>query len=138
MKRIVVNYTELPTVLGLEQARANKVCVHGDSNIAYEKEIARGNFNSIKDEAYMIVEDTGTTPRTHHLAIEPHIAEGYMQGNILTVSSPSQVVYAIQMQLSRILSLPVSNIRVIKSTMGGSFGGKTNASFRADCRSSGL
>lgn len=124
LKRIVVNYTELPTVLGLKQARENKICVHGDSNIAYEKEIARGDYNSIKDEAYMIVEDTGTTPRTHHLAIEPHIAEGYMQGNILTVSSPSQVVYAIQMQLSRILSLPVSNIRVIKSTMGGSFGGK--------------
>ena len=41
----------------------------------------------------------------------------------LVVSSASQIVFAIQMHLSRILNLPYSKIRVKKANMGGSFGG---------------
>lgn len=124
IKLVNVIYDELPVVIGIEAAKFGNEFVHGDSNIAYQREIERGNYESAVNEAYMIVEDVGSTPRTHHLAIEPHIAEAKMDGEVLTVSSPSQVVFAIQMQLSRILGLSTSRIRVIKATMGGSFGGK--------------
>lgn len=124
IKRIVVNYEELEVVIGIEEAKAQKTFVQGNSNIAYSRDIERGNFDSIIDEAYEIIEDIGSTPRTHHLTIEPHIAEAKMDEDVLVVSSPSQIVFAIQMHLSRILELDISKIRVKKATMGGSFGAK--------------
>lgn len=42
----------------------------------------------------------------------------------MTVYAPTQHGYKDRMQLSRILAMPESGIRVVSSPIGGSFGGK--------------
>ena len=125
IKKVVIEYTELPVVTSVDEAMKDEVIIKGDTNLAFEKHLECGDIEKAFEEADLVVEDIGSTPRTHHLAIENHVALAEIDdfGN-LVVSSPSQVVFAIQMHLSRILDIPYSKIRVIKSNMGGSFGGK--------------
>ena len=125
IKKVTVHYKELPVVTSIEEAAQDKVILKRETNLAYEKKIACGDFEKAEAEADYIIEDTGSTPRTHHLAIEPHIslAEFDDFGNLI-IHSPGQIVFAVQMHMARILQIPYSKVRVIKTNMGGSFGGK--------------
>ncbi|NMW85595.1 molybdopterin-dependent oxidoreductase [Peptoniphilus sp. AGMB00490] len=125
IKKVVVIYEELPVVATIDDAMEDVNIITGNTNVAYENTKSCGNVEKAFEEADYIVEDEGNTSRTHHLAIEPHSAMATVDefGN-LVVSSGSQIVFAIQMHLSRILNLPYSKIRVKKTNMGGSFGGK--------------
>lgn len=125
IKKVVVIYDELPVVATIEDARADNYIIKGDTNVAYNNTKSCGDVEKAFEDADYIVEDEGNTSRTHHLAIETHSAMATIdEFDNLVVSSGNQVVFAIQMQLSRILGLPYSKIRVRKSNMGGSFGGK--------------
>ncbi|MCI5644084.1 MAG: molybdopterin-dependent oxidoreductase [Peptoniphilus sp.] len=125
IKKVVVIYEELPVVATIDDAIEDVNIITGNTNVAYENTKSCGDVEKAFEEADYIVEDEGNTSRTHHLAIETHSAMATVDefGN-LVVSSASQIVFAIQMHLSRILKLPYSKIRVKKSNMGGSFGGK--------------
>lgn len=125
IKKLKVYYDDLPSFTGVEEAKRDEIIIRGESNHAFHKEISCGDYQRAKEKATYVVRDTGHTPRTHHVAIETHSALAEIDdfGN-LVVSSANQVVFAIQMHLSRILNLPYAKIRVIKANMGGSFGGK--------------
>ncbi len=125
VKKAEVFYEELPVVIGFESAQKDETVIKGDTNLAAEKEFKSGDWETAFKEADYIFTDKGVTPRTHHLAIENYSALGEIDefGN-LVVSSGSQIVFAIQRHLSNILSIPYNKIRVIKSNLGGSFGGK--------------
>lgn len=125
VKKVIVNYKELDVVSNIEEAKKDEVIIKGETNLAYENEKSCGDLESAFKEADYIIEDIGSTPKGHHLALETHSAMARMDefGN-LVVSSASQIVYAIQMHISRILNIPQNKIRVIKANMGGSFGGK--------------
>lgn len=125
IKKLKISYEDLPSFTGVEEAKKDEIILHGKTNHTFHKEISCGDYEQAKEKADLIVRDVGHTPRTHHVAIETHSAMAEMDdfGN-LVVSSANQVVFAIQMQLSRILDIPYSKIRVVKTNMGGSFGGK--------------
>lgn len=124
-KKVIVNYHELPVVADIDQAKSEINLIKGNTNVAYSNQKSCGDVKKAFEEADYIVEDSGSTARIHHLAIETHSAMAYMdEYDNLVVSSGNQVVFAIQMQLSRILNLPYTRIRVKKANMGGSFGGK--------------
>lgn len=125
IKKIKVIYKELPVVIGFESAEKDEVIIKGDTNLACVKVFKSGDWESAFEDADLIITDRGITPRTHHLAIENYSALGEVDefGN-LVVSSGSQIVFAIQRHLSRILNIPYNQVRVIKANLGGSFGGK--------------
>lgn len=125
VKKVVVNYKELPVVANINDAKTNKNIIKGKTNVAYSNQKLCGDLEKAFKEADYIVEDEGITSRTHHLAIENHSAMATIdEFDNLVVSSGNQVVFAIQMQLNRILKLPYTKLRVKKANMGGSFGGK--------------
>lgn len=123
--KIKIEYQDLPVIASISTAQKEENFIHGQTNLAYERNISYGDFDKNVEEADFVVEDRGSTPRTHHLAIEPHMAMAEVDdfGNLI-VYSPGQVVFATQMQLARILQLPYAKIRVLKCNLGGSFGGK--------------
>ncbi|NLY20091.1 MAG: molybdopterin-dependent oxidoreductase [Tissierellia bacterium] len=125
IKKVKVIYTDLPVVVGIEEAKKDEHIVQSETNLGFRKYIETGDYEKAKSEADFVVTDVGSTPRTHHLAIEPHIALGEIDdyGN-LVVSTPCQMVFTVQMHLARVLEIPFSKVRVIKANMGGSFGGK--------------
>lgn len=117
--KLQIDYELLPAVVSLDEAMTKPDCV------AAEKQIVAGNAEAALTKAARVFEDTGRTSKIHHAAIEPHaaMAEVDEYGN-LTIYSPCQTVFMIRMHVARILGLPVNKVRAVKTTMGGSFGGK--------------
>lgn len=99
-------------------------CLKEDNSedVMFEKEVAFGNM---AEEKGLSCTTYVKTTRSHHGAIENHVCLAYEDANgMLTIQTPCQVVFQVQLIVSRALNLPKSKIRVIKSTIGGSFGGK--------------
>ncbi|WFA09083.1 xanthine dehydrogenase family protein molybdopterin-binding subunit [Tissierella sp. Yu-01] len=116
ISKLGIAYKEMEPIIGLEKS----------TNIAFSKEISTGDYAKAFKDADYIIKDKGTTPKIHHAAIEPHacLAEFNDRGD-LVVWSPCQVASQIQIHVSNILNIPLNRVRVIKTIMGGSFGGKS-------------
>lgn len=126
IKAVKVDYEELPAVIGLEESKKDETLVFKDTNLLFSKSLSCGDMDKGFEKADYIIEDEGTTPRIHQGAIENHVSlvEPDMFGNLI-VWSPCQHVFWIQNVISNALDLPSDKIRVIKSVIGGSFGGKS-------------
>ncbi|OAA92191.1 xanthine dehydrogenase family protein molybdopterin-binding subunit [Clostridium ljungdahlii] len=125
---IKVKYKELTPVIDPEEAlKESSPKVHGDTNLIFSKELKYGDCEDEFSKAEFIVKDRVTTPKVHHAAIEPHICLSKIdEFNNITVWSPCQGIFQIQLIVSQALGIPKSKVRVIKTAMGGSFGGKTH------------
>ena len=76
-------------------------------------------------EADLVVEEIYKTQMVHPHYLEPRtvIAE-YDNGGNLTLRTNSQTPFVVRSEVSRLLQLPVSNVRVLVAEVGGGFGGK--------------
>ena len=126
IKLIKVQYEELPLVLDPEEAiKEDSYKIHDRDNLLFSKEIKCGNPEDKIGGAEIVVEDKVETPKIHHAAMETHgcVVDIDSYGN-LTIYTPCQVVFQVRLIISEIFNLPLNKVRVVKTTMGGSFGGK--------------
>ncbi len=128
---IEVEYDRLPAVFDAFAARdfCEEKAASGQASI-FEKPVDEtifdyGDTRAAFNRADLIVEDTVTTPKTHHCAMENHIciAMPEADGRIL-ILSPCQSIFAVQFVVARAIGVPASQLRVVKTPIGGSFGGK--------------
>lgn len=128
VRAVQVIYEEEVPVIGIEQA------LQDEKNTAFEKSISCGAYEKIREEADLVVYSEGTTQKVHHAAIESHIVLSELdERDQLVVYSPCQVVHQIQYHICKLLSLPYTQVRVIKAVMGGSFGGKGQTVLEPAC-----
>jgi len=124
---IRVEYEDLPAIFTPHDALLadDTLVSEGGTFLADETRIDYGDIDAGFAAADLVVTDTVTTPRTHHCAIENHtcVAMPEADGRIL-ILSPCQSVFSVQMVSARALGIAASQIRVIKTPIGGSFGGK--------------
>ena len=97
-----------------------------DTNICHHLKIRKGDVNQAFKNAYQVYEDKFTTQMVQHSYLEPHVitADADTSGNILLHGS-LQSPFVSRAQLSRVLQLPLSKIRVKVPAVGGGFGGKS-------------
>lgn len=124
---IEIDYEILEPVLKVEEAYdQQKPLIHeGTKNCIGKHSIEVGNVESLDESAHIIVESEMETPKIHHAAMEPHVclAEADYNGQV-TIWTPCQVVFQVQLIAAQVLKLPLAKVRAIKTPMGGSFGGK--------------
>ncbi len=123
---IEVSYKELPVILEPQEAlREDSYPIHEHGNHVYSKEIKCGEPLEKLEEAFAVIEDCVETPKVYHAAMETHgcIADMDSSGTI-TIYTPCQVIFQVQLITAEALGLPIHKIRVIKTAIGGSFGGK--------------
>ncbi|TPN35226.1 molybdopterin cofactor-binding domain-containing protein [Mesorhizobium sp. B1-1-6] len=128
---ISVEYVDLPAIFDPEAALAHAGPVMRDDGIpafmnpVAEESFTHGDLDAGFAAADLMVETRVTTPRSHHCAIEPHacIAKPEPDGRIL-ILSPCQSVFAVQAVVVQALGVRQDKIRVVKTPIGGSFGGK--------------
>ena len=128
---IVVEYEDLPAILAPEVALLHAGSVTQADGIptflnpVAEEEFIHGDLEAGFAAADLVVEACVSTPRSHHCAIETHacIAKPESDGRIL-ILSPCQSVFAVQAVVAQALGLPAERLRVMKTPIGGSFGGK--------------
>jgi len=129
LELIEVEYEELPAVFDpMEAMKDGAPRLFEDkyeNNINTRVDHHFGDTEKGFAEADLIKEATFAGNRTVQNPIEPHaaIAEWDRHGRV-TLYTSTQVVHYVHHQLSRILNLPLGNIRVIMTNCGGGFGAK--------------
>ncbi|MEH2229944.1 MAG: xanthine dehydrogenase family protein molybdopterin-binding subunit [Nostoc sp.] len=86
--------------------------------------ITRGDVESGKVQADVLVEQVYTTPIEHHNPLEPSATIAMWSGDNLTLYETTQGVSATQGRIASILNIPEENVRVISKYLGGGFGCK--------------
>lgn len=135
IRLIEVEFEELPAVFDPQAAMAP-----GAPVIHPEKPRYVGNINTRVDwdfgdvengfaEADHVREQRFVGNRTYQAPIEAHaaLARWEHHGGRLTIWSSTQTPHYVHRSLSRMLGIPMGNIRVIRPAVGGGFGAKAEA-----------
>ncbi len=128
LEAIKVEYETLPAVFepGAALARgAVQIHDHIPGNIAWQRELERGNPDRAFREADLVVENTFSIPSIHPTYLEPIacLALSDYLGN-LTVHTALQAPDMVREIMAYVLDLPFSKVRIVGPIMGGGFGGR--------------
>jgi CO/xanthine dehydrogenase Mo-binding subunit len=135
-KLIKVNYEHLLHVIDPEEAVKGNVQIHDIGNPFFTLEVKCGDVETAfaNTAGIEIVEDRVETPKIHHAAMETHVCIAAPDHNgRITVYSPCQIMYSVRMIVAKVLGLPFHKIRVVKTPIGGSFGGKQEITLEPYC-----
>jgi len=129
IKAIKVKYEILPFVADERKAlESGAPAIHEGGNRSGETQIyERGNVEKGFAEADVVLEETYRTESELHTPMELHGCVAKWDGDRLTLWESTQGVYAVQARVAEVLGLPLANVRVIGSYMGGGFGSKLQA-----------
>lgn len=121
---VEVEYEALPFTTGFDDTLAGGNCLSGEAPVKDDFLTEVGEAPA--EEGLVEVITESEIPRIHHLTLETHacVADYDPYARKLTLYSPNQAVHGIRTVISDLLDLPMSSVRVIKATMGGSFGAK--------------
>lgn len=122
---IEVEYEELPFSLNVNDTLAGAIDqVHESGSVFDCGENVTGRMPDRQD--LVTVRAVSDLSRINHVCMETHVCVAdYDRGNgELTIYSPNQTVFGIRTELGDIFEMDYGKIRVIKTTMGGSFGAK--------------
>ena len=110
----------------LEASRLASTRLKGQRTLQATQCLRKGDVEKGFAQSDLIIEHTYRTPAVQHGYIEPHssIAEYNHHTDRLTVWTSTVSPYNAQREISEIWSMPMSKIRVVVPTVGGSFGAK--------------
>lgn len=125
---IEVEYDLLPAVFDVDTATKNNAPVIHDlhkNNISVVRDINYGDIKKAFKKADYVREDTFTVHAVSHAYLEPCscLSQCDQDGKI-TIWTSTQTPYIVQCLLASTLGIRENDVRVIKPTVGGGFGGK--------------
>lgn len=124
---IKVEYEPLPAVFDAEEAmKPGAPLIHDkENNIGFQVRRLFGDPDRAFDECDYICEDKYFTDQVSHCTLEVSncIAKWDLSGH-LTIWTNTQAPHTQRQEVSRILGIPIRNVRIINSYMGGGFGSK--------------
>lgn len=136
-REVDVTFAEVEGVFTLEQALAPGAPLVRDpslrpaddencnSNVLATALYEWGNTNAAASDADVIVENTYTFPMVTHFPIEPvGVVAVPTDSGGLDIYSPVQHPYLLQQTISKVIGLPLAQVRVFAPDPGGAFGGK--------------
>ncbi|HEY3290965.1 MAG TPA: molybdopterin cofactor-binding domain-containing protein, partial [Anaerolineae bacterium] len=112
----------------LSELRTNELGRKGTvpTNIASHDQFQRGDIAHGFAQAAVIVEREFTTSTVHQGYIEPHNSTAiWNTDGQITIWTSTQGGHDARHQISEVLQMPVSQIKVVPMEIGGGFGGKT-------------
>lgn len=137
LKRIEVDYEILPALMSIDEALAHpEVKINDEARIGnIHKAVSYefGNMDQGFAEADYVREDWFYYEGNNHAPIEEHACLANWEpnptdpeGGKLTLWSSTQTPHYVHRELSKVLKLPPSHVRVIAPNVGGGFGGKSD------------
>jgi len=126
-----------PRVLPLRDDGLDDVEVHGGSvaggqstvesshNVTASVAFRAGDASQVLATADVVVEGSFESPFVHQGFLETHVATArYEDDGTFTVWTPTQGIFLTRKGIADALGLPVSNVRVLQTEVGGGFGAK--------------
>ncbi len=132
MAGVVVEYAELPAVVGLEDALANKTVIHEGlgTNVSYVWDLKpnEDGVNAAFAAAAHTVKERYVQQRLIPAAMEPRAVCVVPQpfGGEYIVYSSTQIPHILKVMLGLTANVPEQKLRVIAPAVGGGFGSKLN------------
>jgi len=125
---IRVKYEALPVISDLSHALESGVDIHPGGNLIRQYQSVIGDGGDPQPGEGRTVATVVRTPRMHHATMETHVclAKCDVSGKI-TIWSPCQGAFGVRTVVADFLGLSYNQVRVVKSPIGGSFGGKQEA-----------
>ena len=128
-KKVNVEYGLLPVVSDPETALLeNSPKVHPEGNLCSREHVVRGDVARGLAEAHLVIDETYTTQCTEHAYLET-------EAGVATPSESGVVVYtgghdseSNRLEIARALHLTEEKVRIVRPTLGGSFGAKRDIS----------
>jgi CO/xanthine dehydrogenase Mo-binding subunit len=129
VQAIKVQFDVLPALSDeLKSLQAGAPLVHdGGNRVRPPDRYQRGDVEKGFADADVVLEQSYRTECEIHTPLERHGCVAKWSRERLTLWPSTQGVYRIQSQLSTLLGLPLSKVRVIGKYMGGGFGSKLAA-----------
>ncbi|MHB1404668.1 MAG: 4-hydroxybenzoyl-CoA reductase subunit alpha [Desulfitobacteriaceae bacterium] len=127
LKLIKVEYEVLPPVLDPLHAMdedAAQIHEEYERNLNTEIHQSFGDVEQALAQAYHVRTDYFVGQRAYQSPIEPHSAISIWADDKLTVYSSTQSPHYFQYYIARQFGMPMGNVRVLKTHIGGGFGGK--------------
>jgi xanthine dehydrogenase molybdenum-binding subunit len=127
---VIVEYDELPAVVSIEAARAEKASrIWESGNVVGPTKYGFGDLAAAFTRGDFKLEGSYGTPRIAHAAMEPAAALAWWEGDRLTVVTGTQGIFAARKDLAEDLEIPLEKVRVITQYKGGGFGNKDGATY---------
>ncbi|MGH9502750.1 MAG: xanthine dehydrogenase family protein molybdopterin-binding subunit [Terriglobales bacterium] len=128
---VEVDYQPLPVVTDMEKAlREGSPYVHDEfkSNQAFTHTLKNGDIEAAFKKADRVVKQRMVSQRVVPIAMEARaVLAEYLPGeNRLTLWSSTQIPHLLKTQVSVMVGLPETAVRVIAPEVGGGFGSKLN------------
>lgn len=142
LKLIEVEYEVLPPVLDVRTAMQSDAPLLNNnlftdemgkkadkpSNIAGHSQFQRGDLAKGFAEADVVVEREFKTAMVHQGYLEPHSSTAlWRQDERILVWTSTQGAFDIRSQVGELCGVPISNVKVTPTEIGGGFGGKFTA-----------
>jgi CO/xanthine dehydrogenase Mo-binding subunit len=125
---IEIEYEELPALLTPEQSLSpDAVPIHSirGNNVAHEVRYERGTVDAALATSYLVHEATYSTHSQYPGYLEPMATVAMLDASgRLNVWTSTQTPHMVRGKIASVLGIPVSMVRVVQATTGGSFGGK--------------
>ncbi len=146
IKLIEVEYEVLPALMSIDEALAHpEVKINDEARIGNIHKAVSYEFGEIEAafaKADYIREDWFYYEGNNHAPLEAHACVAQWEpnpsdpvGGKLTLWSSTQTPHYVHRELSKVLGMPQSHIRVIAPNVGGGFGGKSDPFSHEMCAS---
>ena len=147
-KLIRVVYQDLPAVFSMKDALAEDAfpihpalqSYHKNfpynqyGNVFMDARIEQGSPAGAFAEADVVLEETYTLPGVHQAPLEPHACTAHYDVNgRITIWTSTQMLSVNHNEVAQALDLPMTQVRIIPTWMGGGFGGKLNSMYEPIC-----
>jgi len=129
--KVKVEYEQLTTVASIEDALATpepRIHDYGDfGNVHKAVSMEFGKVEKSLEEADLVLDDTYFYEGNTHLPMEQHSSVAVAEDDDrVTLYSSTQTPHYVHRALAKSLEIPPSRVRVIATTNGGGFGGKSD------------
>ena len=133
---IRVQTNPLPVVSDPEEAlEPGAPVIHPGGNLCIHHKVRKGDPEKELSRSDVVLEREYRTQKVEHSYIEPEavLCRPGENGGV-TITGSVQNLYSIRRAVARVLALPLNRVRIIQSTLGGSFGGKDEVMSALCCR----
>lgn len=136
---IEVEYNVLEPVLNFEKAENHSSIIHSESeshqmfeigydpskNLAAQYNMEIGKVEDVLKNSDVVIKERYYTQAQSHCALETHSSTAFIdyQGRLNIIAS-TQTPFHVRRIISEALSIPISQVHVIKPRIGGGYGGK--------------
>jgi CO/xanthine dehydrogenase Mo-binding subunit len=123
-----VDYEQLPAVFDPREAlKPGAPQLHDQfkGNLAWARDLSRGDSDAAFRKAHAIVENTFTIPSIHSTYLEPTVCVAIDDPyNGLIIHTAVQSPDVVREIIAKALDLSLSKVRIVGPVMGGGFGGR--------------